>query len=176
MIGRVFYIRLFIRLNEMRYSWYETGNRNTVLSPAVCVKASDYLEWSLKCLAFRNWDLASCLHFFFFAVNSVSRIGCIEKETGPKSSFFKDIFGISSVHEWGWSIQQTFPYNCRNEKKIGKRKMESSSSRWEEPEKMVSKAKMSKRREKRRWIRRSAMEEKKCIWSRQIWCRRLYGL
>ena len=99
-----------------------------VFSSAVCLEANGYLAWSFKCLAFRNWDLASCLQVFFlsfflsFTVNSVSRIGYIEKETRPKTCFFKDIFGISSEYEWDWSIQQTFPCNCRYEKILAKGK------------------------------------------------------
>ena len=99
-----------------------------VLSSAVYLKRSEYLAWRFKCVAFRNWDLAYCLQvfffsfFFFFTVNSVSRIGCIEKGTSPKTCFFKDIFGISSVYEWECTIQQTFPCNCRNEKILAKGK------------------------------------------------------
>jgi len=81
----------------------------------------------MKFHVFDIQKLVSCVPLtgflsFFFTVNSVSRIGCIEKETNPKTCFFKDIFGISSVYEWDYSIQQTFPCNCRNEKILAKGK------------------------------------------------------
>lgn len=111
----------------MQYSWYGTGNRNSFL---VCRMSEGKWMSFMKFHVFGIQKLVSCLlltgflSFFFslFTVNSVSRIGCIEKETSPKTCFFKDIFGISSVYECDCSIQQTFPCNCRNEKILAKGK------------------------------------------------------
>jgi hypothetical protein len=157
---------------------YETVNRNAVFSPAICLKASAYLAWSFKCLAFRSWYLASCLHVFFSIVNSFARIGWTERKLAQKHVLSEIFLAFLQCTCRIGRFSRHFLATVGIRKSLANGRLKVVAPVEKNPRKWFQRRKWAneEREKKKRWIRRNAIEERKCIWRRQIWCRRLYAL